>query len=370
MAQIDPPGELTDLDEIGCRAWSDMMSRFIDTNIARHRLTQFFNPTRDRIAPDAVEKKVDWPAFPKRITDHSDGSDLRRWATADRNRFAAQDEFCEWHVERNRDNKVARVTFTCEGPEYWDFLANHSPGRLVELYRDLVDPEVVLEDLLDGNGVYIPANRWNDLRRGGRLAHLGHGNNTLGALVNIGARATIIRERPDGTIMTDETELIGCGNYGGGDRHSDPHIGGAVNALARQHARITLANPAGPSMDGLFPLGWKTPDGSDPRDYWQVVRGTGTHQMRTVYEVPADKGFVVGDIKIDGREICFGGQIADFVRVKLVVLAHEFGRHESAPRDCEQLLAGVDVVPSISAVDLPANAAERLVQTLPGATRI
>jgi hypothetical protein len=368
MAQINPPGDLNDFDAAGRAAWSDLISRFIDLNVADFDLPQFFNPTRDPAGADAIEKKIDWTAFPKQVT-LSQGSDLRRWTVADRSRFIAQDEYCEWYVERDGNGKIIRVTFTSEGPEYWDFLAANFPQKLVELYQELIDPAVVLADLIDGNGNYNPLNRWNDPRRGGKIAHLGHVNNTLGAFVNIGARATIIRRRPDGTIMTGETELIDCGQYGGRDRHSDPHIGGEVNALARMGARITMANPVGLSMDGLFPLGWETPDGSDPKDYWTVVRGTEAHQMRTVYEVPAGKGFVVGDIKINGRAIGFGGQIADFIRVKLVGLVHQFGQHQVPPRDCVGSGAQPAPVAEIAASPLPASASARLEQVFGSSTR-
>jgi hypothetical protein len=369
VIQINPPGDLNDFDDAGKKAWSEMISRFLDRNIAQYDLPQFFNPTRDPIGGDAVERKIDWTAFPKLVTENSGGSDILRWTRADRNRFTMQDEYCEWHVERNNDGKIVRVTFTSEGPEYWEFLADHSPDKLVALYQELVDPAVVLEDLVDGNGIYVRQNRWNDPRRGGKIAHLAHVNNTLGAFVNIGARSTIIRHRQDGTIMTGEAELIDCGGYGARDRHSDPHIGGEVNALARMHARITMANPVGLSMDGLFPLGWETPDGSNPKDYWAVVRGTETHQMRTVYEVPAEKGFVVGDIKISGREINFGGQIADFIRVKLVGLAHEFGQHETPSRQCIDISAEAELVASISASELARSTSDRLMQSLAGSTR-
>lgn len=338
---IDPPGGLTDFDAAMKQEWSQTMSDFIDMNIQRYNLPQFFNPTVDPIATDATEKKIDWTAFPKVVELSSGGSDLLRWRIADSDRLQHQDEYCEWHVTRDGNGKITKVEFTSEGPEYWGFLAERDPQKVVDLYRQFVDPSVVISDLLDGNGVYNPQNRWNDPRRGGGLAHLGHVNNTLGAFVNIGARSTIIRHRADGTVMTGETELIDCGQYGGRNRHSDPHIGGEVNAMARMGARITMANPVGLSMDGLFPLGWETPDGSDPKDYWHVDRGVEGHQMRTRFEVPADKGFAVGDIRINGREIEFGGMIADFIRVKLVGLAHEFGQHLQPSRDCVGAVSGL-----------------------------
>ena len=50
-----------------------------------------------------------------------------------------------------------------------------------------------------------------------------------------------------------------------------------------------------------------------------------------MYEVPAAKGFVVGDIKIGGRPIEFGAQIADFIRIKLTGLATRLGQSAVAP---------------------------------------
>ncbi|MEF2549474.1 hypothetical protein VQ045_20285 [Aurantimonas sp. E1-2-R+4] len=370
MNMIEAPGGLTDFTEDQAKDWSDLISRFIDRNISDYGLTQFFNPTKTEIGGDAAEKKIDWSAFPKVVEIASGGSDVLRWSTADGNRLLRQDEYCEWHVTRNDAGKIEKVEFTSEGPEYWSFLFDQDPEKVLAHYHKYVDPSVVIADVVDGNGAYNPSNRWNDPKRGGKLAHLGHVNNTLGAFVNIGARSTIIRQRPDGTIMTGETELIDCGLYGGRDRHSDPHIGGEVNALARVGANITMANPVGLSMDGLFPLNWEVPDGSDPRDFWHVDRGIVAHQMRTRYEVPADRGFVVGDIKINGREIQFGAQITDFIRVKLVGIAHEFGKHLAAPRACEDVAGmmragGPAPLPAGSTVP----ASERMLSMLSAATR-
>ncbi len=47
------------------------------------------------------------------------------------------------------------------------------------------------------------------------------------------------------------------------------------------------------------------------------VRGTPEKPVRAILEVPSGRGFVVGDITIDGRPIAFGGQVADFIGMKL-----------------------------------------------------
>ena len=48
------------------------------------------------------------------------------------------------------------------------------------------------------------------------------------------------------------------------------------------------------------------------RQYWTVERGSETHILRASYAVPEeqDRGYVVGDITIDGRSIQFAGQLA------------------------------------------------------------
>ncbi len=67
------------------------------------------------------------------------------------------------------------------------------------------------------------------------------------------------------------------------------------------------------------------------RLFGRVVRGTPEKALRAVYEVPADKGFTVGEITVDGKTIEFGAQIADFITIKLTGLATRIGRSTIAP---------------------------------------
>src|SRR5439155_10203392 len=144
------------------------------------------------------------------------------------------------------------------------------------------------------------------------------------------AAGTIVRIR-NGQTLTTEQELIACSKYGNADRNSDPHIGAEVNALARAKHDITLANPVGLYIAGLSVLGWQTPDGSSASDYWKVMRGTTTKALRAVFEVPSNKNFVVGDIKINGKAIEFGAQIVDFITIKLTGLATRLGLSQVKP---------------------------------------
>jgi hypothetical protein len=333
LIRLDPPGFLDDLDDHQRNEWSANISDLLDaarendgsadglTNYGpRH---QFFNPLRQPPGADAVEKDITWSAFP-RLIETSSVSDKQRWQRADATRDV-QDEYCEWNVERDANtNKIIRVTFTSEGPEYWEFLAAHNPSRVVELYQKHVNPQIKESDLFNSHGKYIRRNRWNNSTQMGAM-HLVQTNNTLGAEIELAASATIVRLE-DGQPLTTEAELIACGKYGQAGRNSDPHIGAEVNALARAKHDVTLANPVGLCIAGLNTIGWLTPDGSAASDYWKITRGTPQKALRAVYEVPKNKGFDVGDVKIKGKPIEFGAQVADFITIKLTGLATRLGQ--------------------------------------------
>ena len=73
-------------------------------------------------------------------------------------------------------------------------------------------------------------------------------------------------------------------------------------------------------------------------------------------------------LKINGREIMFGGQIADYIRVKLVGLAHEFGQHKTQPRDCEGAPPDAEVA-AFTASAPPASGSARILRNLVGSVR-
>ena len=337
LSHFDAPGFLTDLNAAGLTSWSNFISDQLDA--ARERVDprvsnygprhQFFNPLKQSPGADAAEKDITWTAFPRLVQIHS-VSDRQRWRTADSSRDV-QDEYCEWSVTRDpHTDKITRVTFTSEGPEYWQFLAAVSPQTVLNLYQQFVSPDVKSADLFKNNK-YVPRNKWNNSTTQGAM-HLVQTNNTLLAEIELAAGASLVRKK-NGQLVTDEQELIECGAYGQKERHSDPHIGAVVNELARQKADVSLANPVGLCIAGLSVAGWQTPDGSDPLDYWKIVRGTADKALRAVYEVPSTKPFVVGDIQINGKNIEFGAQIADFINIKLTGLATRFGQSQVAPLD-------------------------------------
>ena len=335
---FNPPGNLRDFKtEQQKQGWSDEINGMFESGKAGMTSVkygskiytytnnaprpQFFNPLNTAPAGDLTQKVISWVGFPKLVAQKYP-TNQARWRAADKSRDV-QDEYCEWSVRR-AGTKITQVTFTCEGPEYWEYLSQTDPEQVVALYQKYINPDVQSADLFNPSGVYEPRNKWNQDTTNGAM-HLIQINNTLGAEVELAAGSSMVRKKGD-AILDEQQALIACGRYGNASRNSDPLIGAEVNALSRAGAMVALRDPVGLYFDAFQPTGWTTPDGSDPATYWKIVRGDEDTPVRAVYEVPKEKGFVVGDIKINGELIEFGGQIADFVRVKLVGIAQKIGQ--------------------------------------------
>ena len=201
LSQFDPPGFLTDVTGPDLKVWSDWISSQLDvardpneTDLglqnARPR-PQFFNPLKEPPAADAVEEDITWTAFP-RLVKISSVSNVQRWQRADNSRDV-QDEYCEWSIDRDpKSQKITRVMFTSEGPEYWEFLARQAPQTVLALYQKHIGPQVAQSDLFDTRGEYNKRNRWNNSTQMGAM-HLIQANNTLSAEIELAAAATIVR---------------------------------------------------------------------------------------------------------------------------------------------------------------------------------
>jgi hypothetical protein len=374
LEKFDPPGFLDDFNDEQRVAWSEWISDQMDDGMrGRPDLfdfdgprEQFYNPLKVDTADDAQEVDISWTGFPRNVQINSVG-DVQRWRRADASRDV-QDEYCEWSIERDPDtDKITRVTFTCEGPEYWQFLAETTPQVALDLYRRFVNPNVATNDLFLANGRYNPRNQWNSSTLNGAM-HLIQVNNSLGAEIELAAGSSVVRII-NGQMLTGEQELIRCGQYGGEERNSDPHIGAVVNSVTRQKADVTLANPVGLYFNDLLTGGWETPDGSDPKSFWTYVRGTENKPVRAVYEVPADRGFVVGDITINGRPVQFGGQIADFITIKLTGVGTRFGQSTVAPMTACRRRAQRPVVGFAAAATVPARSVAGTLEPVRTGTR-
>lgn len=347
LRQFAPPANLNDLNEDLKARWSqEVIDPMFESGKAGYTHTedgkpilnnaprpQFFNPRTTEKAPDLTSKEIAWIGFP-RMVKQKYPTDEARWKAADRDRNV-QDEYCEWSLSRNEQEKITSVQFTCEGPEYWEFLGETSPEKVVELYQKYISPNVVKSDLFE-DGRYNHKNKWNNSTSNGAM-HLIQVNNSLGAEVELAAGSSMVREK-EGKILEGNQELIQCGRYGQPERNSDPHIGAEVNTLTRAGAQVALKDPVGLYFGDFNPVGWETPDGSNPKDYWKILRGNEETPVRVAYEVPQDKGFTVGDIKIDGQEIMYAGQIADFVHIKLTGIAQNIGKTPVKTFGCVKII--------------------------------
>jgi hypothetical protein len=274
-----------------------------------------------------------------------------------------QDEYCEWSVARDCASKITSVMFTCENPEYWLTLWQHDPQRVCELYRELANPAVQLEDLYlrdssgqpvidpsTGKAAYNPLNIWNSGTKttasSGGAVHLTSTPNTLSSEYDLAAVATIPRIQ-NGQLVTDAAGLICCAHYGAAGRNSDPTIGQnvnfAINSSGRKGALGTLTNPPGLYM--------QTPDFNrfsnpqhpedDPAQFWTVVRGKTRSVgepldriLHATYAVPESKGYTVSDIQIDGQNITYGSQIANTIKMMLAATVFEACGPNQQPVGC------------------------------------
>lgn len=325
LARFSTPARLPDPN---AAAWSARLSGVFG-QVVGPGLPQFYDPTKKNTPAGTPEPMISWVAFPASLR-AATPSAVERWKRADRDR-GLQDEYCEWTVVRNAARKITRVTFTAEVPEYWEHMFETDPSRVLRLYRRFVDPAVKLSDLRRQDGSYKPDNRWNNSQPG-RLVHLIQGSNTLGAAIDLVSRATVLRVK-NGRPVTNQQELVRCARLGDPLRNSDPQIASAVNVAAREGSEITLADPLAIHLGRPLTAGMVTPDGFDAARFWKIERGDEDHALRARFEVPASRGYVVGDILLGGRPIEFGGQIADRVQVWIQAVVKK-GNHMPTPKRC------------------------------------
>jgi hypothetical protein len=350
MFTYSPPAGIDDLAGRPTRQgfvndWHDFIAGAFNTEIAalgriRPRLEPQFATEVAGIFPgDPVP--VPWNAFPLFIS-RIHGDSLGAWKDANdpgRVQFDTltaqvrrQDEYCEWFEYRNA-GALQKIVFTAEGPEYWIRLAKHDFDQVVSLYRKWVSPDVQRADLqlsqdltwLDDEvlpaGSYNPYNPWNTTKG---VMHLTHPANTLGAEINLAARATVLRRDVAGNRITDVRHLACCSNFGDANRSSDPNIGSAVNTNCvtpdgQIIQDVTLADPVALYLDHLQDGVLTGPDPDDePLDDWfKIVRGVRGRGLMAVLAPPAGAAFGLDKVKVKGVDLAFGGQVAEAIQMVL-----------------------------------------------------
>ncbi|KAH8105194.1 hypothetical protein BXZ70DRAFT_510157 [Cristinia sonorae] len=319
LRRHDPPGFVDDLLEENIAGWNKIISAFMHTRRVNPEITpHFYDATRAAEEQPIATASVTWLGFPRQVALQFP-NDRRRWEEADRER-AVQDEYLEWSLVRNSSGKITRIVFCNEGPEYWEYLGRVQPDTLVKLYQDLHPGVDIKKEDLFVNGVYNSNNKWNSSTTTGTITHLIHRHNTLSAQVDLGGRATILRVRADGQPIVDRDELARCSDFGNVNRNSDPTIGAAINAFARDGHRLTIENPVGLYIDSVDWAQIHAPPGhddDDPQEFWKWTRGRSGFHVRGEFEVPADKGYVVGDLLVRNVPLDFGAQLADLIKISI-----------------------------------------------------
>jgi hypothetical protein len=290
-----------------------------------------------------------------------------------------QDEYCEWSVQRDANDNIVRIDFTCENPEYWNSLWLIDPQTVLDIYRSTLDnTQIALDDLclLDSNGnividpstgrpAYNPLNEWNSgpvsTDAGGGAMHLTSTPNTLQTEIGLASTATTPRAVGNANAGT----LICCAQYGQPGRNSDPHIGQSVNQLvtplnpASASSMVTLANPPGlyiqmPDFGRI-----SGPPGVDVQKFWTVKRGQealhdaagnlmpGNFILHATFQAPPGVNCTISDLQVDQIPVKWAAQIAQTFEMQIVGMALPL-----TPKPAQQACAGSPSAPSAQALQL------------------
>ncbi|MEM9366895.1 MAG: hypothetical protein AAGD07_12950 [Planctomycetota bacterium] len=305
LKEYDTPASVRDLPEGSefYQVWSEFVSRQIDESTPGPVTGgEFYNATKVDVN-EIGSRMLTWMALPRQelIPRRDDRDDVFR-VSEDRD---LQNEYCEWVTTRNEEGKITRVVFVTETPEYFEQLWEFNPSEVAKLYSKILKVTVEEGDLDDGNGCYKRKNRWNNFGTN-EIVHLIQDINTLDAALGLaqGAAST--------TRINDNYEFSNPAITS-----VDARVPIDVASLVRKGLSITLSDPIGLYIVDWNDVGWTKPNGRPVGDYWRVTRGCRGQAMRLEYEVPEKEGFVVGDIRIGGRPILYGSQLAEHVTVAI-----------------------------------------------------
>jgi hypothetical protein len=304
----DTPGGLRDLPEGSSfyDRWHEYIDDRLNASTPGGGGGEFYDAHEVNVDPVGYRTLV-WMAFPRKaLMNHRDDR-YAAYDKADRCRETVQDEYCEWHVTREA-GKITKVTFVTETPEYWEQLWKADPACVVSLYQKLVSPEVKHADLIGDDGAYNRKNRWNTTSG---IVHFILRINKLDAALGLAQESATSSGKDQDNYDSNANDSTSV----------DPRVPRDVGTLVRKGLSVTLRSPIGIYIAGWDDTGWTRPDGTPVGDYWRIVRGRPGQVLRLDYEVPASEGFAVGDIRIGGRPIQWGGQIAEHISIAVAGLA-------------------------------------------------
>ncbi len=311
LTRFDTPAFLADVPAGSAfyNQWSAFVSRLIGGTTPGTGGGAFYDPTITDVTV-AGEKQLVWMGFPRdRILPASRDNKMAAYIMADSvpDTRQWQNEYFEWRVDCDKKGKISRLTFVTETPEYFDQLWAFDRSAVVNIYRTLVSPAVTEADLRTGGGSYNKFNIWNTTKG---IVHYIQAINTLGAAVGLSTGSVNVSPphrdnyEAEPGLSTAFTSV-------------DPRVSFDVNMLSRKGLYVSFKNPPGLYIAGWDDSGFTKPNGTPAGNYWRIVRGSPGTVMRLIYEVPAAEGFVVGDMKIGGRPVEYGGQVAEHITVTI-----------------------------------------------------
>jgi hypothetical protein len=260
--------------------------------------------------------------------------------------YRRQDEYCEWYVVRN-GNKIERMYFTCEPPEYWTFLAENDITLVHDLYKELLHTQNIRQEelcwpfdvysrpnasgqrnVLFKQGSYNPWNDWNTTKG---AVHLTHWANSLDAEVRLASDGSLGWPQPAGAV--DFHRLICCAAFGGVNRSSDPKIGGSVFSLATQGLSIALSNPIGLYMQAFQLPGLRDPQGNPIASALTFVRKSadGQNILRAEIAPPPGAAYSLDQCTLNGDRLLYGGQITRLITMSLFAVAKKIPGAKATP---------------------------------------
>jgi hypothetical protein len=278
--------------------------------------SRFYDASEIDVTPIA-QHTLTWMAFPRQVLVANRDDRAAAFAAADANPATRnpQNEYCEWWVKRNAAGRITKVVFVAETPEYWQQLWNFDRALVVTLYRTLLGNPAIVEADLRSGGTGGPYNKFNTFNTTQGIVHFIQTINTLGAAVGLARGSVLLGTQRDNYEMSSVAATS-----------VDPRVVMDIGALARKSLAITFQEPIGLYIAGYDDTGWTKPNGAPVDNYWRIVRGVPGMILRLEYEVPAGAGFVVGDIRIGGRRIDWGGQLAEHVTCRIGGIAGSAGR--------------------------------------------
>jgi hypothetical protein len=311
LTRFDTPAFLKDVPASSpfYTKWSAFISKLMGGTTKGDEGGAFYNPAKTDLKINS-EKTMTWMGFPRELMLNGSSSGDRTSAfvaaDADIAQRNPQIEYFEWRVERNAGGKLRKVTFITETSDYYEQLWAVDRTAVVKLYRKLVSPTVAEADL-HTKGVYNKFNRWNT---SDGIVHYIHRANSSNAAIGL-SRDSVKSNPPYADNYEARPGL--AANL----TSADPRISFDIHMLIRKGLAVSLKNPIGLYMVGWENSGISHPDGTTAGNYWRIVRGMPGMVLRLEYEVPVELGFVVGDLKIGGRNIEYGGQLAEHITVGL-----------------------------------------------------